>query len=465
MNDFINDKLLPGVMKFTNSKIITALKNGMIYTIPFIIVGSVFLILSSLPVASWAAWMNSTGLVPYFNQATNFSFNAMSLIAVIGIAYEWARNEGVDPLPAGITGFISFLVVLQPTAPIVDGAGKVLVKDVRHLTGFIDTSWLAGKGMIAAIIIGLITGWIYCWFVKSKITIKLPEQVPANVANSFTALIPAAVLVTFWMLVYMAFDHFAHTSMLQWIYNVIQTPLQGVTDSLGGAIIAPLLISFLWFFGIHGSSIVSGIMTAILLSNGTQNAQLFAAGRLTQENGGHIFTQALLDQFGTVTGAGITIGMVVYMLWFAKSAQLKSLGGLEIAPALFNINEPILFGIPIVMNPLLAIPFMLVPALSMGLTYLAIQFQLLPLFNGVYVPWTTPPIISGFLVGGWQTALWQAFMLLMSFAVYFPFIRRVDRVLYKQEQDKLAAEEAAAGISTTSDELGGVIVAPTADEV
>lgn len=311
MNDYINNKLLPKVMKFTNSKIIVALKDGMIYTIPFIIIGSVFLILSSLPVESWAAWMNSTGLVPYFNQATNFSFNVMSLIAVTGIAYEWAHNEHIAPMPAGITALISFLVVLQPTAPIVDGTGKVLVKNVSHLTGFIDTSWLAGKGMVAAIIIGLITGWIYSWFVTHNITIKLPEQVPANVANSFIALIPAAVLVTGWMLVYMAFDHFAHTSMLQFIYNVIQTPLQGITDSFGGALIVPLLISFLWFFGVHGSSIVSGIMTAILLSNGTENAKLFHAGNLTQAAGGHIFTQALLDQFGTVTGAGITIGMVV----------------------------------------------------------------------------------------------------------------------------------------------------------
>lgn len=443
MNDYINEKILPKVIKFTNSKIITALKNGMIYTIPFIIIGSVFLILSSLPVTSWAAWMTSTGLVPYFNQATNFSFNVMSIIAVTGIAYEWARNEGIDALPAGITGFISFLVVLQPTATINDPTGKVLVQNTQHITGWIDTSWLAGKGMIAAIIIGLVTGWVYSWFVKNKITIKLPEQVPSNVANSFIALIPAAALVTFWMLVYMGFDHFAHTSMLQWIYNIIQSPLQGITDSFAGALIVPLLISLLWFFGVHGSSIVSGIMTAILLSNSTDNAKLFAAGHLSQANGGHVFTQALLDQFGTVTGAGITIGMVVYMLWFAKSAQLKSLAGLEIAPAIFNINEPILFGVPIVLNPLMLIPFIAAPMISMGLTYIVIKIGLIPLFNGVYVPWTTPPIISGFLVGGWKTAIWQALMLVMTFFVYLPFVRSYDKMLYSEEQANLAAEEAA----------------------
>ena len=143
-----------------------------------------------------------------------------------------------------------------------------------------------------------------------------------------------------------------------------------------------------------------------------------------------------------MTGAGITIGLVFYILFFAKSAQLKALGAVEVAPAIFNINEPFLFGIPLVMNPLTLIPFMLVPALSMSLTYFAIKFGLIPLFNGVYVPWTTPAIFSGFLVGGWKTALWQALMLAMSFAVYFPFIRSYDNTLFKQEQETLAKEQA-----------------------
>ncbi|WDF82857.1 PTS sugar transporter subunit IIC [Lacticaseibacillus pabuli] len=442
-SSFMNDKVLPRVMKFTNSKIITALKNGMIYTIPFIIVGSVFLLLATPPIASWAAWMNTTGLVPYWNQAVNFSFNMMAVIAVMGISYEWARNEKVDPFPAGITGLLSFLIVLQPTSPIMSASGKVLVQNPHGMTGFIDTSWLAGRGMIAAIIIGLITGWIYSWFVKNKITIKLPEQVPANVANSFIALIPAAVLIVFWLIVYMLFDHFAHTSMLAVIYNVIQTPLQGITDSFGGVLLVPFFISFLWMFGVHGSSIVSGIMTAILLSNGVDNAKLYKAGTLSLGHGAHVFTQALLDQFGTVTGAGITIGLVVYMLWFAKSEQMKALAKLEIAPALFNINEPIIFGVPIVLNPILAAPFILAPMASMGLTYWAIKLTIIPPFNGVYVPWTTPPIMSGFLVGGWKTMLWQALMLVMTFFIYFPFARNQDNLLYKQEQENLAAEEAA----------------------
>ncbi|KRM95192.1 PTS system, lactose cellobiose IIC component family protein [Loigolactobacillus rennini DSM 20253] len=143
-------------------------------------------------------------------------------------------------------------------------------------------------------------------------------------------------------------------------------------------------------------------------------------------NGGHIVTQQLLDQFMTVTGAGMTIGLVVFMTFFAKSRQWKDLGKLAIGPALFNINEPILFAAPIVMNPILAIPFFATPLLSAILTYFALFFGLIPLFPATIVPWTTPPIISGFLIGGWRAAAWQLLMLVMTFFIYLPFARKQD---------------------------------------
>ncbi|MFT8878185.1 MAG: PTS transporter subunit EIIC [Oenococcus sp.] len=161
-----------------------------------------------------------------------------------------------------------------------------------------------------------------------------------------------------------------------------------------------------------------------------------ADGVVTAANGGHIFIQPLLDQFGTVTGSGMTLGLVIFMSFFARSAQMKSIGKLSLVPGAFNINEPTLFGLPIVLNPLLALPFILMPALSMCATYVLIQIHVLPYLTGVMVPWTTPPIISGFLVGGWQMAIWQAIVIAASFFVYFPFARRYDKILYQQEQAK-----------------------------
>lgn len=445
MQNFINQKILPPIMKFVNTRAIKALKDGMVLSLPFIMVGSVFLLLASFPIPAVANWMNQTGLTPYWNQAYNASFGIVAVFAVVGIAYTWAKNEHVEGLPAGMTAFVGFLIIMNSTTPVKDGAKTVIsaAKAPNLLIGFIDRTWLGGQGMIAAIIVGLITGWIYTWFVKKKITIKLPDQVPPAVANSFVALIPSAVLTVWWLLVYIFFDKVAHTTLTQWIYTTIQTPLQGVTDSFGGILLVTLLVPFFWFFGVHGSTLVGGIAGPILSANALENAAIFKKlGYVDAAHGGHIVIQGLFDQFSTVTGAGMTIGLVVFMTFMDKSTQLKSIGKLALVPGIFNINELVLFGLPIVMNPMLAIPFFIMPPLSAGSTYLLIKAGILPYLNGVQVPWTTPPVVSGFLIGGWKVAIWQAMILVVSFFVYLPFVRSYDKMLYEKEQVKVTEEKA-----------------------
>ncbi|MEA4829274.1 MAG: PTS transporter subunit EIIC, partial [Enterococcus thailandicus] len=186
---------------------------------------------------------------------------------------------------------------------------------------------------------------------------------------------------------------------------------------------------------------VGGIMGPILQANSLANTEILESGKaLTVANGGHIVTQQFLDQFMTVTGAGMTIGVVMFMVFFAKSAQFKQLGRLSLAPAIFNINEPIIFATPIVMNPIMAIPFIATPVVSGVITYFALYTGLVPLFTAVQVPWTTPPIISGFLVGGWQAALLQTFVLAIGFFIYLPFVKKIDAMNYAQENDLSFAE-------------------------
>lgn len=153
-------------------------------------------------------------------------------------------------------------------------------------TGFIDRTWLGGQGMITAIIVSLLVGWIYSAFLKHDIRIKLPEQVPANVAGSFTALIPAAVLISGSLLVYIFFDKVANSTLTESIYNTIQAPLQGITDSFGGMLAISFLVPFLWFFGVHGSTIVGGIMGPLLQANSLANQKILGSGKaLTLANG------------------------------------------------------------------------------------------------------------------------------------------------------------------------------------
>ncbi len=445
MNDWINKHILPPVMKFVTTRPISALKNGMLYVMPFTIVGSVFLLLANLPVPAWSKWMASTGMVPYWNVAYNASFAIMALFAVIGIAYSWVRDEGYEPLPAGLLAATCFFLVMRPSNPVTINDKVVATAGQMAQTTFIDRDWLGGKGMIASILIGLIVGAVYSWFLKKNITIKLPDAVPANVSASFTALIPAAVLITGFMLVYLFFDKVTQSTMVEWIYQVIQTPLQGMTDSFGGMLAIAFIVPFLWFFGVHGATIVGGIMGPLLQANALANQKIIDSGKaLTVANGGHIVTQQLMDQFMTVTGSGMTIGLVIFMFFFAKSAQWETLGRLSIAPGFFNINEPILFAAPIVMNPIMGIPFFLAPMASAILTWVALRLGWIPLFGGTMVPWTTPPIFSGFLVGGVRTAIWQALMLVLTFFIYLPFARKQDQILYAQEQGESTADIIAA---------------------
>lgn len=428
MNEWINEKLLPPILKFVNTKAITALRNGMLYTMPFSIVGSIFLLLANFPVQSIADWVTNSGLGEYFNQAYGASFAIMAFFAVMGIAYSYVKAEGYEGLPAGMIGLVIFLLTMESS--VTDAEANVTIANV------IDKTWTGGQGMISAILVGLFVGWGYTWFLKRDIRIKLPEQVPTNVANSFTALIPAAVLTTIALGIYVFFDKVFQTTVVEWIYTVIQSPMQGVTDSLGGAMMLGFLVPFLWFFGVHGSTIVGGIMGPILQANSLANTAILESGKaLTLENGGHIVTQQFLDQFMTVTGAGMTIGIVLYMVAFARSAQFKQLGRLSLIPAFFNINEPIIFATPIVMNPIMVLPFILTPMVSGVITYFALYTGIVPLFTAVQVPWTTPPIISGFLVGGIRTAILQFVVLAIGFFIYYPFIRQVDSLNYKQETE------------------------------
>lgn len=426
MKSFLNEKVMPVIMTFINTRGMRALKDGILYAMPLLIIGSIFLLLANIPYEPLALWIEAVGLGDVFNQTYGATFNIMAMVSVTGIAYTYVKNEGYEPLAPGIIALACF-ILLQPAFAIAESGGIV--------EGIILKDWTSGKGMICAIIVGLIVGFVYSWFMKKDITIKMPQGVPEGVTNSFVALIPGAVIISGFALVYAGFHLGLGTTFVEWVYKAIQTPLQGMTDSLGGVILMSFMGPFLWFFGVHGSSLVSGIMQPMLLANSAENQAIVDKGlALTLENGGHIVTMQFMDQFLAVTGAGITLGLVVYILLFAKSAQLKELGKLGIGPSVFNINEPILFGIPIVLNPLLAIPFIGMPVLSGVIQYFAIHTGLCPMYTSIIVPWTTPPIISGFLVGGWRTALLQAIILVLSFMVYLPFIRKVDR-MYKKNED------------------------------
>lgn len=426
MEKFINEKVVVYISKFTNTKVIKALKDGMMFSLPFLMIGSLFLLIANLPIKSLNTLVAECGLADICSQVYSSTFSLMALFTVVGITYSYLKNDKISTAVNGaLTGLAAF-VLLTPSSKVLENGEAV--------TGVISKDWTAGQGMICAILIGFLVGYIYSLCIRKDIRVKMPEGVPPGVADSFSSLLPTGIITIVCAIIYAVCHFVFKTTFAKLIYSAIQIPLQGVTDSFAGVVIMTVMMSLLWWTGVHGGSICGGILSPILQANMAANQKILDSGvALTVQNGGHIFTQQFWDNFLCMSGAGVVIGLVIYITFFAKSESLRSLGKLSIVPNIFNINEPIIFGTPIVLNIYLLVPFVLVPLIIGISSYLLMYFGILPLFSGVMVPWTTPPIISGFLIGGWKVALWQLVMIIISFVVYFPFIKKIDTLSSKNE--------------------------------
>ena len=426
MEKIINEKVVVYISKFTNTKVIKALKDGMMFSLPFLMIGSLFLLIANLPIKSLNTLVAECGLADICSQVYSSTFSLMALFTVVGITYSYLKNDKISTAVNGaLTGLAAFML-LTPSSKVLENGEAV--------TGVISKDWTAGQGMICAILIGFLVGYIYSLCIRKDIRVKMPEGVPPGVADSFSSLLPTGIITIICAIIYAVCHFVFKTTFAELIYSAIQIPLQGVTDSFAGVVIMTVMMSLLWWTGVHGGSICGGILSPILQANMAANQKILDSGvALTVQNGGHIFTQQFWDNFLCMSGAGIVIGLVIYITFFAKSESLRSLGKLSIVPNIFNINEPIIFGTPIVLNIYLLVPFVLVPLIIGISSYLLMYFGILPLFSGVMVPWTTPPIISGFLIGGWKVALWQLVMIIISFVVYFPFIKKIDTLSSKNE--------------------------------
>lgn len=442
LNQTLNEKVVPVVMKFVNLKGVQALKDGMLFTLPLNIVGSIFLLIACFPVKAFTDFMAAT-FGPSWNdplfKLQGSTMNIMAIVAVMGMAYVYCKNEGVEPFSPAVISLSVFLTVTNNFVMFTPEGSKTAVQ----VGGVIPGAWIGGSGMITAIIVSLVVASTYTTLIKKNITIKMPEGVPQGVVNAFSALIPATIIFIGATVVYAICKFGLNTSFVEIIYKVVQTPLQAASDSLPGAILIAFAVPFLWFFGIHGGMTVGGMVGALLTANTAANAQLQAAGTLDLAHGAHIVTQQFYDNFINLAGSGQTLGLTLLLLFLAKSAQYKQLGRLAIPANLFNINEPILFGIPVVMNPIMGVPFILTPVVNAILLYLAIASGLLAPMGGALPPWTVPAVFSGLIIGGIPYALAQLVFLIIGVVIYFPFFKKTDAMAYAAE---VAAQKGGEGI-------------------
>jgi len=453
------NKVLNKILVVVNSKPIVAIKEGFMLTMPLTIIGSVFLLFAFIPVGGYPEFM--TGIfgeawqTPLF-QVVGATFDILAMVGAFGIAYTYVKYEGHNGVNAGILSIVSLLIVTSGFVVAPDG--------VTQIGGVIPKAFLGGKGMIAAIFIGLIVGKIYSHVLNKGWVIKLPDSVPEGVANAFKSLIPGFIIILLAFLTYIFFEVVFQETFIETIYQLIQTPLQDMSDSFWGVLAIAFLISFFWWCGVHGPVIVMGIMGPIVTANSLHNQALVNAGEtLIAGENAKIVTNQFIDQFITVGGSGLTFGLVCCMVLFARSMQMKQLGRLSFIPGIFNINEPVIFATPIIFNPIMLAPFLLAPMLSVIMVYTSINLGFVGPFTAVQVPWTTPIVLSGFLVGGWSAALLQVCVFAMTVCVYMPFFKYQDKITAAEEKQAEEEAQKAAQTNTADDRnpspIGGTVTA------
>ncbi|MGG0237364.1 PTS cellobiose transporter subunit IIC [Bacillus rhizoplanae] len=431
MTGFLERYVMPIAGRIAEQRHLQAIRDGIILTMPFLIIGSFFLIISALPIPGYHEFMANLfgdGWQTALGYPVSATFSIMSLIAAFGIAYRLAEQYKVDALAAGALSLVSFLLATPfQVSHIIEGTKESIIVE-----GAIPAVLMGSQGLFVAMILALISTEIYRIIIQKNIVIKLPETVPPAVSRSFTALIPGFIVVTVVWILRLMMEHTSFGSIHNIVGQLLQAPLSEIGASLFGAVVAVILVHVLWACGIHGAAIVGGVMGPIWLSLMDQNRVAFQAGHTLPNT----VTQQFFDLWIYMGGSGATLALVVAMLLFAQSQQLKSLGRLSIAPGIFNINEMVTFGMPIVLNPLLLIPFILVPVVLTIVTYFAMEWGLAARPSGAAVPWTTPIIFSGYLATGGKISgiVMQLVNFCLAFLIYFPFLKIWDKQKLAEEK-------------------------------
>ena len=417
---FVEQKLGPIAGKLGAQRHITALRDGFLVAMPFIIVGSFILIFANPPFAAETtnsfgrAWLDfvakhrSVIVMPW-----TMSMGIMSLFITMGVAYSLAKSYWMDAIGAAALSAMSFLLVAAPE--------KGWALPLNHF---------GGTGIFTALLVAYFSVELTRILKKHNITIRMPEQVPPAIAASFALLVPVlAIFMTLYPLSLLVQSGFG--MQIPDAVMTIFKPLVSASNSLPAIIGALLLCQLLWFAGIHGANIVVGILSPIFLANIGANAAAYAAGNPIP----NLFTQPFWDFYIFIGGAGATLSLVILMS-FSKTAHLRSVGRMSFLPGAFQINEPVMFGAPVVMNPTLFIPFVVAPVVNTVIAYVAVSTGIVNKAIAV-TPWTAPALIGAAWGAGWafKASILTAVLMLIDIIIYYPFFKAYEKQVMAQEQE------------------------------
>ncbi|WP_194191242.1 PTS sugar transporter subunit IIC [Clostridium chrysemydis] len=419
------DKIMPVVGKIAGQRHLCAIRDGFIVLMPLIIGASIFVLLNNVVLDSNNGILKSFVNLDKYKEigviANNATLGILAILFAFTLSYNLAKSYDEDGVNAGVIG-VSVMATMIPQAITIIPDG---FKDSITVSGVISSVNISSSGLFLAIIAGLLGTEFFIRLSRNeKLKIKLPDAVPYGVSKSFNVMIPSIITLTVFSVIVFLINQISSVSIPELISKIIQAPLQSLVQNPGGMIFITFISNLLWAFGIHGSSILSPITSPTLLAAMQENMDAFNAGQAVP----NIVTEPFINSYSLIGGGGCMLCLVIAIFIASKRSDHKEIGKLAALPSVFNISEPIMFGLPVVLNPIFILPVVLVPALNLIIAYYATAFGFVSKTVAL-VPWTTPPVISAFLAtaGDYRAAILSVILLIISVLIYIPFVLMANR--------------------------------------
>jgi PTS system cellobiose-specific IIC component len=411
LTDFLNRRVVPPLNAVSDNTYLSAIRAGMVAVSPLTIIGGLFMVLANLPVPGWEERLGK--LKPLLDYPFTATFGLLAVFVAFAIAYDLAQRLKQDPLTSAAISALCFLLL------------QLKLTEGEHPEVVLNMAGLGSAGLFTAILVGLVCVPVQKFFADTGLVIRLPASVPSVVQESFLSLVPMTVLLTaFWVLRFVL-----GVDVNQVIQSSLQ-PLINELNTLHGILVYAFLVTLLWSVGINGDNALDAIVAPVFLQFLAANAEAVQARSPLP----YVTANGFFSTFVNVGGTGATIALALVMV-MSREPGYRRVARLSLPTQVFQINEPIMFGIPIVLNPLLMIPYVLNALLLTAGTYLLMDHGLIGR-PWVQIPWTTPPIIGHYLVtgGDWKAAVWGAVSIVIAMAVYWPFAKAAERQRLKAEE-------------------------------
>lgn len=411
--DKLSEKIMPLANWLGDNRYLMVLRDSFMLAFPLTMFGSIIVVINNLPFFN----DDTKGMLSnLLGNGQNATMSIMTVFVTFGIGYYLSQSYDVEGIFGGAVAFSSFLI-LTPFFMSTESGETV--------SGVLSLDRLGAKGMFLGMIAAFVAAEIYCRVTKRGWQIRMPEGVPPAVTKSFAAMIPAILTLTVFLVINAVMVGAFNANLHDVIYDVIQKPLTGLGSSLPATLVSIFFIQFLWFFGLHGQIIVNSVMDPIWNTLMLDNLEAYKAGDTLP----HIVTKPFMETFTVgLGGSGMTLAVVIILAFLMKKKQYTDIGRLALGPGIFNVNEPVIFGLPIVLNATILIPWVLAPIVVTTLNYLVMAAGIVPAPTGVSVPWTVPIIASGVLAtNSWLGGLLQVIDFLIVGMIWLPFLRALDK--------------------------------------